>query len=365
MLFILFSFLLSGPTFAGDNAAPGAWGSKMSEIKMPCNADNSSSNGLRPCSTVQAEVINNVQQRIQQQANGYYNGVILNAYPIPGNANYLGASFPQGVCNYFGDQFNGTFNNGATKEVTHSNWAAASAGAAAPTGGTTPVQTSCGAPTSFQAHTSGHTCQITPQLSSGPSQEDAYTKGLIINSLNCSWAQIKSDLQANKLSISGVNGQVGVCGQLAKKYSKQSSTWNDSFKQTMSSQANINDINNCNQQGGGTSTDPLNPDVGRLRQSACQLQTARTDLESNFEYLAFCEVMTRSENSYETFLTQNSNGSGGTFYDKVRNVINQAKIQGSSSDCNSNHIYNIYWNQYYLPNLEKQANAIWNSSVCQ
>ena len=187
----------------------------------------------------------------------------------------------------------------------------------------------------------------------------------MVDALNCSWAQIKSDLQANKLSLSQVNGTPSVCAQAAQKYTQQSTTWNDSFKQSLMTQANINDVNNCNQAGGGTSTDALNPDVGRLRQSACQLQNARADLETNFSYLAFCEVLVRSENSYDTFLTQNTSSSAGTFYDKIRTIINNAQVKGSSGDCNSDHIYSVYWNQYYLPNLQKQTAAIWNSNVCQ
>ena len=130
-------------------------------------------------------------------------------------------------------------------------------------------------------------------------------RGGLLQSTTCFFSQVKQEVQAQKqLTVSDMGSGPSPCAALSESLSKLNTQMKqglDSLKGQLQGQANLADLMNCkNTWDSGTpaSTEGGALDQGPLRQSAQQLCSARSAIESTFTQLAACEIFARAQYSY-------------------------------------------------------------------
>ncbi|MEK6705173.1 MAG: hypothetical protein AABZ06_05245 [Bdellovibrionota bacterium] len=260
-----------------------------------------------------------------------------------------GRPFPLETCNMF--SWPGTFNDkmreGVKSEQNH-------------------IGHYCGDYTHFDTKLRRTTCHVTPDHTSGKHErEDAFIRGAWVQALTCYHQKVQNELSSERLKIKPIKDAESPCAALAKKYDEQkrmSDTIANDLNIWLKGQKNIKDIWNCT---GKETTNPneLNPDVGKHRQSACQLVTAQRNMEAMFTHLAVCEIFSRAQLSFEKFLV--GPGGKGGLYDYVKKHLNTNKCRSKNKrNCSHERILERCYKGPYLRFFWDRGRRFWNDKTC-
>lgn len=311
--------------------------------------------GLRFCSQASADIRTRAQTTLQKQVDQYYQGCIVDprAPYNPDPKACPGKVVAREVCN----PYPGTFNGGVAEgiegvDVNHQGNA-------------------CGEWSKLETRLEIKSpevaiCRVTPDHSGNYyKREDGLTRGNWVHAINCHWEQVKNEIARNQLKLTSVGGVDGPCSVMSKDFEGKRVTADaqaKAFQKELGERKNIVDIDNCNDEVSSKMVE--SPDVGRLRQSACQLAAGRAVLEGMFTYLAVCEVISRAERSYQEFLA--SVGDKKIFYGAVKEQMStcMGKQRGDKS-CNPTAVFQECYYPQLMSFLKARADKIWNAGVCQ
>lgn len=324
-------------------------------VELPCIPDEATEVrpdqlGLRRCSGLKAEVRNKAEARIQQHVDAYYQGCDVDPrLPKPTSPDACqGRKVSKEICN----MFPGTFNRQTAEGVNGND--------------SNHVGTACGNWAAFEARLDGSSCKVTPDhRGSNYRKEDSFTRGAWIQALNCHFEQVKNEIARGKLTLTGPAGVEGPCAEMAREFEerrKQMEAAGGVLQTRLTGQKNIQDIENCTETAASSLSE--NPDVGKLRQSACQLVTARTYVEVMATYLSVCEVYARAERSYQTFLA--GIGDQKVLHDAVVATMNgcTASRRGAAG-CTAQVISGECYEPRFLEFFRQSAARVWTEEACR
>lgn len=343
---ILLSY--NGPYTAAESTIGGSVASVSNSYPMPlpCHADESAPNGLRPCSQVIADTTTNTEKFLLTMISGIYRGCDIKESNMSTDPQACISKYSTTpVCNYF-EGFTGIGNPVGQSEqstnhlgqVCNKSWA------------------------TFSTRVSGRKCNITnanPAQTTGVT-EQSYFIGNEVRALDCHWAQVKNELVAGKLNLTAATGQ-----SAAAKYKDQIDKINSSLD-LLKKRKNLSNIENCDQTKPGSTG-------GEAFQSACQLYTHRALIEKQVAYLAAMEVLNRAQRSFERW----NAGTSGTreFFADFQAYLKQndgdrgpppaPTCYGKKSQCSAtNYLSECYqplWKSFFV----SRSNSVWNSEVCK
>ncbi|MDR3608435.1 MAG: hypothetical protein P4M08_13785 [Oligoflexia bacterium] len=326
-------------------------GQLLTQVAVPCNPPNQPPKlGLRSCSVVIPQMQATLKARMQMQVNGAPS-------PTPVSGIYQGcdhSSAVSGVCSdgqpgttvpgNVCDPVAGIFNNNTAETTTNH------------------LGQSCGEWAHPEAHLSGHTCYLSMNYAHPyHTAEEAWMRGAQVRGIECHLQQVTTELGNQALKLTNVGNTPSPCAAVFTQITQlqlSAAQQDAALKASLVSQPNVKETELCTGVQ-GASSDSNNPDVGALRQSACQLKATQQSLEANFTQMAACEVTTRLMYSYQSFLTSPDNGQ--TIDQAVMSIINGQ--QGNHTMCSVGYIQPKY-NQYFQQRYFARMNAIWNDSVC-
>lgn len=132
--------------------------------------------------------------------------------------------------------------------------------------------------------------------------EDGYMRGAIVQATTCFYKQVTNEITGptHSLTVNNIDGSPSPCQSILDQYASLSSGLTNSIanlQTQLTGQANFADIVNCQTNWNATVSNQAQ-DVGPLRQSAQQLCSARTAIESMFVQLAACEIFARAQAGY-------------------------------------------------------------------
>lgn len=313
--------------------------------------------GERACKVVLREADQKLEKRVRDQAEQYYDGCDLDPTQAPNAQGCRGRTVPRETCNVLSNGVPGTF-GGNELATNHKG-------------------RSCGDWPYFNSRLSGRTCSITPDYTrTSHFIEDSYNRGGWIQAMNCYHNQVKAEVARGKLRLTTVRNAEGAevngpCAAMAQQFdwakreadaSVSSAAVAKANEQSLTGEANIADVEMCT-GAERSKVEDENPDVGRLRQSACQLVAARQNLEAMWMQLAACEVFSRAQRSYERFMGGPS-PTGDDVTAAARRAIHGIRSKNRSM-CSHNRVLEQWYKPNYFSRFHAKADAIWNAEACR
>jgi hypothetical protein len=190
--------------------------------------------------------------------------------------------------------------------------------------------------------------------------EETYLRGAEAQGMACHLTQVVNEMNAGILKLSNVGTTPSPCAAIFKQITDlQSSAAQQeaTLQASLANQPNVKETELCTNTT--TSTDPNNPDVGPLRQSACQLKSIQQSLEATFVQMAACEVTNRLMHSYQQFLYFQPDGEDGETF----NTLTLQEIKSASGgSCNSSYAESEYQSRF-MQEYNKRVSNVWGN--CQ
>jgi hypothetical protein len=330
----------------------------LTRVAVPCNASGQSALGLESCAVAIPRMQQNLQSRITLQVDGQLAASAPS--PVPSIAGIYqgcehssvvaglckdgqpGTTVPGTVC----DPVPGIFNKNTAETTTNH------------------LGQSCGQWAQISTRTTKGRCNVSVSFDHpAHTMEESLMRGAEVRGMDCHLAQVVNEIGNQSLKLTNVGTTPSPCAAIyAQITALQSSAAQQeaALKAALVNQPNVKETELCTSKA--VSSDPNNPDVGPLRQSACQLKSLQQSMEATFVQMAACEVSTRLMYSYQSFLVAPIDGK--TIDQEVTKMMNQGQ-QGSADQCNPENILNTYYIPYYWSQYNARMKAVWNTSVCQ
>jgi hypothetical protein len=221
---------------------------------------------------------------------------------------------------------------------------------------------SCGLWAKPIATLSSHKCTLTMNfVHPFHTAEEAWMRGAEVRGYDCHLTQVENELGAGILKFTNIGTTPSPCAAIAAQVDQlvaQAGQTQASIDGGLEFHRNVKETELC--AGSTAAFNASDPDVGALRQSACQLKSLQQSVETVFLQMASCEVSTRLMYSYQKFLVAPDNKE--TIDQEVMAIVNGQ--QGNHNDCTVASIQPKYIS-YYQGRYMARLNQVWNDTVCK